>query len=79
MAMHTRTSSRMRAPACSLPSRIFPDFSGDPPAARLTLLGAVTEAPAAEVRDLYLSRHENAKLWIPKTPSGLKMQVLLRS
>ena len=41
-----------------------PDASGDPlGAARLTLLGAATEAPAAEVRDLYLSRHENAKYW----------------
>ena len=41
-----------------------PDVSGDPlGAARLTLLGDVTEVPAAEVRDLYLSRHENAKFW----------------
>ena len=35
-----------------------PDVSGDPlGAARLTLLGAVTDAPAAEVRELYLSRY----------------------
>jgi hypothetical protein len=27
------------------------------------LLGSATEASAAEVRDLYLSRHENAKFW----------------
>ncbi|PYT28932.1 MAG: pyridoxamine 5'-phosphate oxidase [Acidobacteria bacterium] len=40
------------------------DASGDPlGAARLTLLGAVTEAPEAEVRDLYLSRYENARYW----------------
>jgi putative heme iron utilization protein len=41
-----------------------PDVSGDPlGAARLTLLGDVTEAPAAEVKELYLSRYENAKFW----------------
>jgi heme iron utilization protein len=41
-----------------------PDVSGDPlGSARLTLLGEVTEAPAAEVRELYLSRYENAKFW----------------
>ena len=41
-----------------------PGVSGDPlGAARLTLLGDVTEVPAAEVRDLYLSRYENAKYW----------------
>jgi len=32
-------------------------------AARVTLLGTTAEAPAAEVRDLYLSRYENAKYW----------------
>ena len=41
-----------------------PDVSGDPlGAARLTLVGAVAEAPSAEVRDLYLARQENAKYW----------------
>ena len=41
-----------------------PDVSGDPlAAARVTLMGAVTEATAGEVRDLYLSRYENAKYW----------------
>src|SRR5712664_932729 len=41
-----------------------PDVSGDPlGAGRLTLLGAVTEAPTVEVCGLYLSRHENAKYW----------------
>jgi putative heme iron utilization protein len=32
-------------------------------AARVTLLGTAAEVPAAEVRDLYLSRYENAKYW----------------
>jgi len=41
-----------------------PDISGDPlGAARLTLLGEAKEVPAAEVRELYLSRYENAKFW----------------
>src|SRR5277367_6145441 len=41
-----------------------PEVSGDPlGAARLTLVGDVTEVPAAEVRELYLSRYENAKFW----------------
>jgi putative heme iron utilization protein len=31
--------------------------------ARVTLLGGTTEVPAEEVRDLYLSRYENAKYW----------------
>jgi heme iron utilization protein len=39
-------------------------ISGDPlGAGRVTLLGAVTEVPTAEVRELYLSRYENAKYW----------------
>lgn len=41
-----------------------PDVSGDPlGAARLTLIGAAKLAPAAEVRDLYLARYENARYW----------------
>src|SRR6202035_4958021 len=41
-----------------------PDVSGDPlGAGRVTLLGTVREVPAAEVRELYLSRYENAKYW----------------
>ena len=32
-------------------------------AARVTLLGTTAEVPAEEVRDLYLSRYENAKYW----------------
>jgi len=61
MAMHTQ-NLQQDARASLLITQ--PDASGDPlGAARLTLLGAATEAPAAEVRDLYLSRHENAKYW----------------
>jgi putative heme iron utilization protein len=41
-----------------------PDVSGDPlGAARLTLVGTALLAPADEVRELYLSRYENAKFW----------------
>jgi heme iron utilization protein len=61
MAMHTQ-NLQQDARASLLITQ--PDVSGDPlGAARLTLLGAVTEAPAAEVRDLYLSQYENAKYW----------------
>ena len=61
MAMHTQ-NLQQDARASLLITQ--PDVSGDPlGAARLTLVGAVTEAPAAEVRDLYLSRYENAKYW----------------
>jgi len=61
MAMHTQN---LRAdPRASL-LITQPDVSGDPlGAARLTLVGDVTEAPAAEVSQLYLSRYENAKFW----------------
>jgi putative heme iron utilization protein len=61
MAMHTQ-NLQQDARASLLITQ--PDVSGDPlGAARLTLVGAVTEAPAAEIRDLYLSRYENAKYW----------------
>ena len=41
-----------------------PDVSGDPlGAARLTLVGSADIAPAAEVSELYLSHHENARHW----------------
>jgi len=61
MAMHTQ--NLRQDPRASL-LITQPDVSGDPlGAARLTLLGVVTEAPAAEVRELYLSRYENAKFW----------------
>jgi putative heme iron utilization protein len=61
MAMHTQNLLQ-DARASLLITQ--PDVSGDPlGAARVTLLGAAAEAPAAEVRDLYLSRYENAKYW----------------
>jgi heme iron utilization protein len=61
MAMHTHNLGQ-DARASLLITQ--PDVSGDPlGAARLTVLGDVEEAPAAEVKELYLSRHENAKFW----------------
>jgi putative heme iron utilization protein len=61
MAMHTQ-NLRQDARASLLIAR--PDSTGDPlGAARVTLLGTTVEAPAAEVRELYLSRYENAKYW----------------
>jgi len=61
MAMHTQNLQQDGRASLLITQ---PDVSGDPlGAARLTLLGDVAEAPAAEVRDLYLSRYENAKYW----------------
>ena len=61
MAMHTQNLHR-DARASLLITQ--PDSSADPlGAARVTLLGTAAETPAEEVRDLYLSRHENAKYW----------------
>jgi putative heme iron utilization protein len=61
MAMHTQ-NLRQDARASLLIAQ--PDSAGDPlGAARVTLLGTAAEAPAEEARDLYLSRHENAKYW----------------
>jgi putative heme iron utilization protein len=61
MAMHTQ--NLREDPRASL-LITQPDVSGDPlGAARLTLLGNVTEAPPTEVKELYLSRYENAKFW----------------
>ena len=61
MAMHTQNLHH-DARASLLITQ--PDSSGDPlGAARVTLLGTAAEVPAAEVRDLYLSRYENAKYW----------------
>jgi len=61
MAMHTQ--NLQQDPRASL-LIAQPDVSGDPlGASRVTLLGQVAEAPASEVRDLYLSRYENAKFW----------------
>ena len=61
MAMHTH-NLRQDSRASLLITQ--PDASGDPlGAARLTLLGEAKEVPAAEVKELYLSRYENAKSW----------------
>jgi heme oxygenase (biliverdin-IX-beta and delta-forming) len=61
MAMHTQ--NLRQDPRASL-LITQPDVAGDPlGAARLTLLGDVTEAPSTVVRELYLSRYENAKFW----------------
>jgi putative heme iron utilization protein len=61
MAMHTQ--NLLQDPRASL-FITQPGVSGDPlGAARVTLIGTAAEAPAAEVRELYLSRQENAKFW----------------
>ncbi len=61
MAMHTQ--NLLQDPRASL-LITQPDVSGEPlDAARVTLIGTAAEVPAAEVRELYLSRYENAKLW----------------
>lgn len=61
MAMHTQ--NLREDPRASL-LITQPDASGDPlGAARVTLIGAAVETPAAEVRELYLSWYENARLW----------------
>ena len=61
MAMHTQN---LRQDSLSSLLVVQPDVSGDPlGAARVTLLGEAHEAPAEEVRNLYLTRHDNAKFW----------------
>jgi putative heme iron utilization protein len=61
MAMHTQ--NLQKDPRASL-LITQPDVSGDPlGAARLTLIGEAAEASAPEVRELYLSRYENARHW----------------
>src|SRR6266571_150736 len=61
MAMHTQNLQQDSRASLLITQ---PDVSGDAlGAGRLTLLGTVTEVSAAEVRGLYLSRHENAKYW----------------
>ncbi len=60
MAMHTQNLNE--DPRASL--LIAQPDAGDPlGAARVTLAGAATEVSAGEVRDLYLSRYENARHW----------------
>jgi putative heme iron utilization protein len=61
MAMHTQNLLEDRRASLLITQ---PDVSGDPlGAARLTLLGVTEEVPAGDVRELYLSRYENAKFW----------------
>jgi len=61
MAMHTQNLHQDERASLLITQ---PDVSGDPlGAARLTLIGAAKLAPAAEVRDLYLARYENARYW----------------
>jgi heme iron utilization protein len=61
MAMHTQNLRQDPRASLLIPQ---PDSTGDPlGAARVTLVGATAEVPAAEVRDLYLSRYENARYW----------------
>ena len=61
MAMHTQNLDQDERASLLVTQ---PDTSGDPlGAARLTLIGAAKVAPAAEARDLYLARHENARYW----------------
>jgi heme iron utilization protein len=61
MAMHTQNLQNDSRASLLITQ---PDVSGDPlGAGRVTLLGTVMEAPAAEVRKLYLSRYESAKYW----------------
>lgn len=61
MAMHTQNLQQDSRGSLLITQ---PDVSGDPlGAARVTLLGATAPVPAEEVRDLYLSRYENAKYW----------------
>jgi putative heme iron utilization protein len=61
MAMHTQNLLQDGRASLLITQ---PDVSGDPlGSARLTLVGTAKDTPAAEVRDLYLSRHENARYW----------------
>jgi heme oxygenase (biliverdin-IX-beta and delta-forming) len=61
MAMHTQNLQQDGRASLLITQ---PDVSGDPLAsARLTLVGTAAVAPVEEVRDLYLSRYENARYW----------------
>ncbi len=61
MAMHTQNlEADMRASLLI----VQPDVSGDPLAsARVTLVGTMMTPAADEVRETYLTRHENARYW----------------
>ena len=65
MAMHTQ--NLVGDPRASLFVTV-PEAKGDPlGAARLTVIGKASEVPKAELKDVreaYLSRHENARYWV---------------
>ena len=61
MAMHTQNLERDERSSLLVTQ---PDAEGDPlGAARLTLVGRSKPVPAAEAQEIYLARHENARLW----------------
>jgi heme iron utilization protein len=61
MAMHTQNLSEDQRSSLLITQ---PDVTGDPLGfARLTLIGETAVAPAGEVSELYLSRHESARYW----------------
>jgi putative heme iron utilization protein len=61
MAVHSQ--NLMEDPRSSL-LIMQPDVAGDPlGAGRVTILGKTAHVPPEQVRDSYLSRHENAKFW----------------
>ena len=61
MAVHSQ--NLMEDPRSSL-LIMQPDVTGDPlGAGRVTILGTTTHVTPEQARDLYLSRHENAKFW----------------
>ena len=61
MAMHTQNLQQDSRASLLITQ---PDVSGDPlGAARLSLVGTASVAPSAEVSELYLSHHENARFW----------------
>lgn len=61
MAMHTQDLHQDHRASLLITQ---PGVAGDPlGAARVTLIGEAKVAPAAEVRDLYLSHHESARYW----------------
>jgi putative heme iron utilization protein len=61
MAMHTQNLHQDERASLLITQ---PGVVGDPlGAARLTLIGAARVANAADIRDLYLSRHDSARYW----------------
>jgi heme iron utilization protein len=75
MAMHTQNLQEDQHASLLV---CQPDVAGDPlGAARVTVVGRVADAPSEEVKELYLSRHENAKFWQDYTDFAFyRMQVM---